>query len=580
MGRDQDINISVHLLKDLLIAVSLIHGGVIFLDVFDISWAGFYFWEVVGFISGILSLILIKFLAQDQTKYILSIPFLFCSIRWVGSWLFGNPMEIYTTTVSVLFYLPLLTNLGVQFGLRLWALVVWSILMGIAALSGHTRPILEGTPLDNWLISPVFMATVVVYALSFTRWRYNTHILEQKLEDERKLTIYLQAETAKQLGKRMEAISRLSGNVAHEFNNLLTIIIPLSISLQESLPAGELQDDSKDILEAGLRAEHLGQQLRSLTKTHTVIDEEVNLHRFVHTYLEAAKGSDHEFYTRLEADIQLDPNDILMVPAHQEDLKRLFDILIENAIEASSSMASKVKVRLTKKHILEVHPPLEQAHYGELAVLSIIDQGCGIEAQLLPYIFDPYISTHDIKGRGLGLTAAYVIALRSGGSIRVTSTINEGTTMTAYLPLIQVADSVVSDSSKAHTAVDLNQMRIILLDDEPTIAKTLSRMLNRKGASVTYFTDSAQAIEHLKDSLNVYDLIITDVLMPKYTGPEVVQHLKELGVKIPPILFMTGHVDDQAATTFQVAKENILFKPFTAESFISRVEYILGTKVK
>ena len=150
--------------------------------------------------------------------------------------------------------------------------------------------------------------------------------------------------------------------------------------------------------------------------------------------------------------------------------------------------------------------------------------------------------------------------------------------MTAYLPLIQAENSIVNDSSDTHAAIDLNHVRIVLLDDEPTIAKTLSRMLNREGASVTYFTDPAKAIEHLKDNLDSYHLIITDVLMPKYTGPEFIEHLKELGVKMPPVLFMTGHVDDQVATTFQVSKENIIFKPFTTETFVSRVEYILGTE--
>lgn len=574
MGRDQGVNISIRLLKDLLFASGLVHGSILILWLFDIYWTGFLFWELLGFLSSTSSLILTLYLPKRWTKYVLGIPFVFCSMRWILSWSYGESMEVYTTTISVLIYLPLLINLGIQFGLRLSHLIVWSTVMGLSTLYGHTRPILEDTPLNNWLLTPIFIVTVILYSMSFIRWRYNTKRLEESLDQERKLTILLQAETAKQLGKRMEAISRLSGNVAHEFNNLLTIIIPLSTSLRDALPEGEQRSEAKDILEAGLRAQWLGQQLRSLTKTYTVIDEEVNLNHFISTYKDELNTRKPRFSSALDLNIQLNPHESLIVPAHHIDLTKLLDILLENAVEASSK-SQAIQIQLCKRRFSDISPPVEQTLYGEVAVLSVLDHGCGIDPDLLPNIFDPYVSTHRAKNRGLGLTTAYVITLRSGGSIRVESTVNVGTQIFVYLPLLQSKPTTIVNEPSGLDEFNIHQLNIIIIDDEPAITRILSRTLKRKGAQVTAFTDPEEALQHLTEHSERYHLIVTDVLMPKYTGPEIIQSLNELDLSLPPVLYITGHIDDQAANTFQVSEESIIFKPFTSETFLNRIEYIL-----
>ena len=571
----QGVDISIRLLKDLLIAASFVHGSVVFLWLLDIYWSGFLFWETLGAICSILALMIINHLPQQWAKYVIGIPIVFCSSRWVLSWSHGESMEIYTSTISVLIYLPLLINLSVQFGIQFKHLTCWSILMGLATLHGHTRPMLEDTPLNNWLIIPVFVITVILYSISFIRWKYNTEHLEERLDQERKLTILLQAETAKQLGKRMESISRLSGNVAHEFNNLLTVIIPSSTSLHAALPEGEQRHEAQSILEASLRAQQLGQQLRSLTKTYAVIDAEVNLNQFLLDYMNELTTRRPELCSATRLDIQIDPKESLIIPAYHADLQRLLDILLDNA-RAASSAAPSVQLQLCKRYFSDISPPIEQPLYGEVAILSIIDQGHGIHPDLLPNIFDPYISTHSEKNRGLGLTSAYVITLRSGGSIRVESTVNTGTQVFVYLPILHTDHLAIVSQDSQPKHIDMSSLKIILIDDEPALARTLARTLERTGVHVTAFTNPQQAMTYLSQHSDEYHLIITDILMPQYTGPELIQSLTEQEVSLPPVLYMTGHIDDQAAHAFQISEDRIIFKPFTSETFLNRIEYILS----
>lgn len=580
----------------------IVHGGIVLTSLFDPVWTRFYMWESIGFLGSLLGLFAWQFMTAKQRDYLLIIPVCFCICRWSFSWIYGDVSEVYTTTISILMYFPVLVGCSVLFGTHTIIGLGLSTLLSLIAWWGNMRPEIMESALSEWRICPSIIGVYLLYTLFFLTWRQHISTLQEFKERESTLHLSLQATTAHQLASRMSVASKISGEVAHEFNNLLNVISPLCSFLIDDLKNTKNAQDIKEIQTAAERMRVLSQELLSLTQTSRILQEESDLISVI---------------TKLQGDITRGQfnnlislkfiNDVqranLKVSGSEDELIKMIELLNEHIL--SLKPKERITLRLNVVGASQIIPPLEEVQRGEVAVISIghlheSSHSVNHIQHIQPLILD-YAQSE------LGLTAAYAIALRAGGSIRVEVTDQEQVIFKIFLPTsYRQTDSITlnraeSDDLLTNRSDDLPMQsqdkapkknlseqtfdaevivspHILLIDDEQMVLKVIERGLIQKGIRVTSTISSLQALEYLREDANRYDLIISDVRMPELSGPKMIQTALAEGIKLPLYLYITGHIDDQAAASLKVSPEQVLFKPFTPRIILARVHQLLKIK--
>jgi signal transduction histidine kinase len=265
-----------------------------------------------------------------------------------------------------------------------------------------------------------------------------------------------------QRAQRMEAVGRLAGGVAHDFNNVLTAITGFAGLLRGSLPAGDgRRDDVDDILGAASRATNLTQQLLAVAKGGLIEPRVLSLSQQVvatERMLQQIVGDGIE----LEIDAGEHPCPVLLDPG---ELDRLLLNLVVNARDAMPAGGTvRVAVRRTS------------AEHGDAAccVLQVTDTGGGIDEALIDHVFEPFVTTEGNRGTGLGLATCFGIVERAGGDIRVRSEAGRGTELTVRLPLTNLHDSLAPDD-EAPVEPARARAVVLLVEDEAPISRLVPR---------------------------------------------------------------------------------------------------------
>ncbi len=396
-------------------------------------------------------------------------------------------------------------------------------------------------------------------------------ITERKRTEEEREKLQVQLNQA----QKIESVGRLAGGVAHDFNNMLSVILGhADLALMKIDPAQPLYTDLQEIRKAAERSVGLTRQLLAFARKQTVAPRVLDLNETVEGMLKMLRrliGEDIDLAWLPGAGvwpIKVDPSQI-------------DQILANLCINARDAIARVGKVTI------ETQPVTFDEAYcadrpgfipGEYVLLAVSDDGCGMDKETLNNLFEPFFTTKEIgKGTGLGLSMVYGIVRQNNGFINVYSEPGHGSTFKIYLPRHAAKTEQMRKESRAAPLAQGHET-ILLVEDEPTILEMARLMLKRLGYQVLAASTPGEAIRVAKEHSDKIHLLITDVVMPEMNGRDLAKNLLSLypGLKR---LFMSGYMGNVIAH-HGVLDEGVHFiqKPFSMQTLAAKVREVLDSK--
>jgi len=372
--------------------------------------------------------------------------------------------------------------------------------------------------------------------------------------------------------QKMESIGRLAGGVAHDFNNMLGVIIGHSELVLEKLsPEHPFYDDLVEIKKAANRSANLTQQLLAFARKQTVTPILLNVNEAIENMLKMLSrliGEDLNLLWRPSPE----PAIVKIDPAQLDQILANLCVNARDAIPATGRIMIEID-----SVMLDSQAAAMNLAAGKYVVISFSDNGCGMSPETKARIFEPFFTTKEQgKGTGLGLATIYGIVQQNNGMINVYSELNRGTTFKIYLPghaeeAVRPVTRPTEDSGLRGTET------ILLVEDEPAILKITSIMLERMGYKVIAAPGPKAALKILLETENSIDMLLTDVIMPEMNGRELAASVKR---KFPDLkcLFMSGYTANViAAQGVLDAEVNFIHKPFSIADLAKKVrEAITG----
>jgi PAS domain S-box-containing protein len=393
-------------------------------------------------------------------------------------------------------------------------------------------------------------------------------ITERKLAEAERLRL----ENRLRQSAKMEAVGRLAGGIAHDFNNILGGILGYAEMLVETAKEGSAEHRyAQNVLTAAERASALVEQILTYSRSQRGNRVAVDLSAIVAETLELVRGS-------LSADSELQitlPAKPLYVIADPTQIHQIVMNLCTNAMHA---IGERGTIRVSAE---AVDAPAERtfAHTtlapGRYAVLEVEDTGRGMDATTLGRLFEPFFTTKEVgKGTGLGLSLVYGIVTDSGGAIEVTSTVGKGSCFAVYLPLVD-APAAAADDARGPLLRGRGERVLVVDDEEPLLAVTCES-LRRLGYEPAGFADAQAALAEFERQPERYDAVLTDEVMPDFTGTQLATVLLGRRSNLPVILVSgyTGSIITELATSAGVRE--ILKKPVHAQELAAALARALG----
>jgi signal transduction histidine kinase len=374
--------------------------------------------------------------------------------------------------------------------------------------------------------------------------------------------------------QRMEAVGRLAGGIAHDFHNLLTVILGFSEFLIEELAEDHsARADAAEIRKAAERASRLTKQLLAFSRQQVperrVIDL-IDAVSHMQPMIARLIGEDVQFTFNHTTRPQL----VLMDPGHFEQLVMNLVINARDAMPGGGRLTlfiDRSRLDVLQAADLEVAP-------GDYVMMAVSDTGEGMDEATIEHIFEPFFTTKELgSGTGLGLSTVFGIVHQSGGAIAVDSAINRGTTFRVYLPLSKAVAADVEPAAK-EPAGTARVSTILLAEDEEGVRAFLETALKRSGHHVIATTSGSEAVQVASTMTGPIDLLITDVVMPGMSGPEVADKLRMSHPRMRT-LFLSGY-SSHAALPDRVTADPGAFlqKPFTIDALLSKVRERLSAE--
>ena len=390
----------------------------------------------------------------------------------------------------------------------------------------------------------------------------------------RDVTDRLHLEEQLRNAQQLEAIGRLAGGVAHDFNNILSIIMGHSELLLTTSPQDtRLRSGLEQIRRAADRAASLTQQLLAFSRKQVLQPKALDLNEAVadvQKMLARVIGEDIELIASLHPSlrwVKADPGQVEQV-------------LMNLAVNARDAMpqggrlvmeTSNIEIGFERARELELVP-------GHYVLLTVIDTGQGMEPRILPHVFEPFFTTKPMgKGTGLGLATAYGIVKQSGGSIQVESEVGVGSTFCVYLPAAE-------DGAHEHARLNASEKiaggseTILIAEDEPDLRVLTRIFLEAYGYKVLDASSAGQAIKMSETYDAPIHLLLTDVIMPGMSGRQLAEQISKQRPDTK-IVYMTGYTDDMIVQ-HKVLEPGVklLQKPFTRTDLARKVRLTLDGK--
>ena len=388
----------------------------------------------------------------------------------------------------------------------------------------------------------------------------------------RDITARAEMEDELRYAHKMEAVGTLAGGLAHEFNNILGIVMGNAELARDDIPEwNPARINLEQIKSASLRAKDVVRQLLTFSHRMEQNRHPTDLSRVVKETLNVLR-------TTLPPNIELKDNlaeRCHSVLADPVQIHQMVINLAANAVYAMEAEGGTLEITLQNDFLATKETaPGGGGTRGECVLLQVSDTGSGISPDILDRIFDPYFTTKDIgKGTGMGLAVVYGIVESHGGTVRVETQVGQGTTFKVFLPAIRnPATAAVENKETPSTG---GTERILLVDDEEQLARLTSMQLKRLGYRVKWTTDPQRALKLFAADPGGFDLVITDMVMPGLTGDQLTQALRAQRADIR-IILCTGfseHMD--AARARQLGATAYVLKPFQAQELACLVREVL-----
>lgn len=373
---------------------------------------------------------------------------------------------------------------------------------------------------------------------------------------------------------KMEAIGRLAGGVAHDFNNVLTVIISYSDLLMQIYRDKEemVYRRARQIKQAGQQAAALTNQLLAFSRQQMLQPRLINLNKIVTKISEMLRrliGENIEL--RLHLNEQIGP-----IKADPGQLEQVILNLVVNARDAMP-LGGTLTIKTDALYLNETESRnLIDGQPGHYVLLTVTDAGLGMDATTQAHIFEPFFTTKKTgKGTGLGLATVHGIINQSGGFIQVKSGIGQGTTFCIYLP--QADEAIPDPLPVVPTTLSANGSETILLvEDEASVRELVQNVLRMYGYTV--LTASSEAVmQFTAAQLKPVDLLLVDVVMPKFSGRELAHYLTNLRPNLH-VLYMSGYTDD-VIVRHGILESGVFFlpKPFNPNALVSKIREALDT---
>jgi predicted ATPase/signal transduction histidine kinase/ActR/RegA family two-component response regulator len=377
--------------------------------------------------------------------------------------------------------------------------------------------------------------------------------------------------------QKMEAVGRLAGGVAHDFNNLLTVILSYSQAAEDDLTsAGELREGMAEIRQAGERGAQLTRQLLSFSRHELVEPRVIDLNRVaanVEKMLATLLGSRIALGFRLSEGLW----------STRADPGQIEQVLMNLAANARDAMSRGGKLLIETANV-----ELDEAHArehvsvtaGEYVMLCVTDTGSGIEREVQARIFEPFFTTKERgKGTGLGLATVFGIVRQSGGHVAVDSEVGRGTTFRIYLPrCVTPADERSEASLPSAPTSGYGTETILVVEDDEQVRNAMRTILQRRGYNVLEAAGPGDAILVSEQHPAPIDLLLSDVVMPLMTGPELAGRVLATRPTIR-LLFISGYTDAPLPRlAFGDYRVDCLQKPFTPDALIQNVRQVLDLR--
>ncbi|HZO16890.1 MAG TPA: ATP-binding protein [Polyangiaceae bacterium] len=384
----------------------------------------------------------------------------------------------------------------------------------------------------------------------------------KRLEDERR-----ELERQLQQAQRMEAIGRLAGGVAHDFNNSLTVVLSYgALALEMLTPDDPVHADVSEIVRAAERAHATTQQLLAVSRRQILRPTEVDLGNIVNAMapmLQRLLGEDIELVLETQSG------------SVKIDVAQIENVILNLAANARDAMRTGGRLTLRTERVA-----LESAHAGttpgRYVLLSVADTGHGMDRATRECIFEPFFSNKEPgKGTGLGLASVYGIVEQSAGRIRVSSQPGQGTTFKIYLPEVETSAVAPAAAPPERDDVPRGSETVLLVEDDDIVRRVTGIMLTKLGYEVLEASGMDHAIDRSNRHEGPIDVLLTDVVMPQGSGHLLAEKLTAIR-KDMKVIYMSGYAPDTLAEHGLVAERVVILeKPFSGPGLARAIRRVL-----
>ncbi|MGI8612047.1 MAG: ATP-binding protein [Sphingomicrobium sp.] len=369
--------------------------------------------------------------------------------------------------------------------------------------------------------------------------------------------------------QKMEAVGQLTGGIAHDFNNMLAVVVGGIDLARRRLngPKREVMAHLTNAMEGATRAAALTRRLLSFARSEPLLPERVDSSELVGGMSDLL---DRTLGERIQVEVDLaDDTWPTYVDPHQ-----LENAIVNLAVNARDAMAGTGMMRISTSNVTLKANEVGDVRPGEYIRISVTDTGCGMTPEVRERAFEPFFTTKPVgKGTGLGLSQIFGFAHQSGGEVGIESEVERGTTVSIYLPRTESAPAAV----RLHPAVQRSEgeahvagASILLVEDDPRVRSATVDALEDLDYQPVACSSGAEAIKLFEQQ--DFDLVISDVIMPEMTGPELIRYLKATNREFA-VLFVTGYVGE--GETDQLVGYELLRKPFTVGALANAVSSAL-----
>jgi signal transduction histidine kinase len=450
-------------------------------------------------------------------------------------------------------------------------------------VSVGTADVLAGWRSEAWAFTFAAIAAGLVVATLMLQIARRSREVEALLAEQREVNISAhaanadmavqmaereRAEQAQRQVQRVEAVGQLTGGVAHDFNNLLTILLGNLELLQSNSQAAPFAARLATMRAAAERGASLIGHLLAFARRQPLQPRAVDLGALVHAMqplLQSAVGS------QIGLAFELDDH----APAALVDPAQIELVILNLAINARDAMPAGGTLRLEVGAIqLEASPHPDAPHPGTYAFLRVIDSGIGMTEDVRSRAFEPYFTTKPLGTRsGLGLSQVYGVARQSGGQVRIDSRLGAGTTITVILPVAESVEPEVPAVAMPQAPGRAGGANLLVVDDDNDVRATTALLLRRAGYTVTEAGSAEQALKIIAETDDI-ELLLSDVVMPHVTGPELVRRAHALRPSLP-VVFFSGYADLESITG-TVSLARLVRKPFRPVDLTNVIEVVLA----